>query len=353
VRIEAFDPATAPDRDLQGWYDVRVACDRLDLPDDPVPPLAAVIAGLRALRPQGRQYCWVARGDDGAIVGFALLTLDDAGSNTHSGDVELAVHPAQRRRGAGRQLLEQVVAAMRADGRRALLSEVIEGSDGERFAAPMGATLELRERRSILTLADLDAGLLDLVLSRPPAGYRLVRWVGRAPEHLLGAFAVAKAAINDAPMGGLDWNPDTFDASRIRAQEIREDSKQRDLLVLAAVVEAGSDDGAPEVAGLTEISLSRLDRRRAEQGDTSVVPAHRGHGIGLWLKAAMLRWLLEDYPGVVDIATWNAETNRHMLAINERLGFRREHTYCEWQLLIPLGDKREREPAGAVRTPSA
>jgi len=352
VRSEAFDPATAPDRDLRGWYDVRVACDRLDLPDDPVPPLAVVVAELRALRLQGREYCWVARAENAAILGTALLTLDDAGTNTHLGEVELAVHPARRRRGVGRQLLEQVVAAVRADGRRALLGEVVEGSDGQRFAAAMGATRELREARSILTLAGLDTGLLDLVLSHPPAGYRLVRWVGHAPEHLLGAFAVAKGAINDAPMGGLDWNPDAFDAGRIRAQEMREDSKQRDFLVLAAVVDPGTADAAPEVAGLTELAVSRLDPRRAEQSDTSVVPTHRGHSLGLWLKAAMLRWLEADYPGVVDIATWNAETNRHMLAINERLGFRRDRTWCEWQLPIPPVEP-EIERAGAVRSPGA
>ena len=60
----------------------------------------------------------------------------------------------------------------------------------------------------------------------------------------------------------------------------------------------------------------------AEQHDTSVVRAHRGHRLGLLLKLEMLRWLAEDEPRLETIDTWNAESNDHMVAINEALGYR-------------------------------
>ena len=49
---------------------------------------------------------------------------------------------------------------------------------------------------------------------------------------------------------------------------------------------------------------------------------HRGHRLGLLLKAEMMRWLAEAEPQIATIDTDNAESNRHMIAVNERLGYR-------------------------------
>jgi hypothetical protein len=59
-----------------------------------------------------------------------------------------------------------------------------------------------------------------------------------------------------------------------------------------------------------------------EQHDTSVVAAHRGHRLGLLLKLGMLHWLAEAEPQLREIDTWNAETNGHMIGVNELLGYR-------------------------------
>ena len=59
-----------------------------------------------------------------------------------------------------------------------------------------------------------------------------------------------------------------------------------------------------------------------EQEDTSVVRAHRGHRLGLLLKADMMRWLAEAEPQLETLDTWNAESNDHMIGVNERLGYR-------------------------------
>ena len=36
----------------------------------------------------------------------------------------------------------------------------------------------------------------------------------------------------------------------------------------------------------------------------------------------MMRWLAEQEPQIEAIDTWNAESNDHMIAVNERLGYR-------------------------------
>ena len=56
------------------------------------------------------------------------------------------------------------------------------------------------------------------------------------------------------------------------------------------------------------------------QHDTSVVGAHRGHRLGLLLKASMLQWLAEERAAAGEVDTWNAESNDHMIGVNEQLG---------------------------------
>ena len=56
------------------------------------------------------------------------------------------------------------------------------------------------------------------------------------------------------------------------------------------------------------------------QEDTTVLPAHRGHRLGLLLKAKMLLWMRTECPELELIDTWNAESNAAMIAVNEQLG---------------------------------
>jgi hypothetical protein len=48
---------------------------------------------------------------------------------------------------------------------------------------------------------------------------------------------------------------------------------------------------------------------------------HRGHRLGMLLKIANIAHLDERYPGHPSITTFNAEENRHMLDVNESVGF--------------------------------
>ena len=83
------------------------------------------------------------------------------------------------------------------------------------------------------------------------------------------------------------------------------------------------------VAGLTELQVARPPR--AYQDDTAVVPDHRGSGLGLWVKADMLRRLRAERPEFTEVITGNAASNAHMLRINTRLGYRPYRATGEWQ----------------------
>jgi GNAT superfamily N-acetyltransferase len=174
-----------------------------------------------------------------------------------------------------------------------------------------------------------------------------VSTTGRTPDHLLDSYARAKTAMNDAPHGATDLEDFVFTADRLRAEETGL-LEVGELRVLFAVHEATG-----EIAGFTETGVGRQPER-AQQQDTAVVPAHRGSGLGLWMKSAMLLRLRAERPDVTEVITGNSTGNRHMLAINERLGFRPWQEINGWQADVPdvvrrLDAGRERLDAGRER----
>src|SRR5690606_40153197 len=69
----------------------------------------------------------------------------------------------------------------------------------------------------------------------------------------------------------------------------------------------------------------------AEQWITLVAPQHRGHRLGLLIKLENHRQLRRERPAVRWIHTGNADVNRHMIAINELLGFQVVDAWREYQ----------------------
>jgi hypothetical protein len=46
------------------------------------------------------------------------------------------------------------------------------------------------------------------------------------------------------------------------------------------------------------------------------------------------QWLARAEPGVRDVFTWNSQTNAHMIAINERLGYQVSGYSRSWELAL-------------------
>jgi GNAT superfamily N-acetyltransferase len=145
----------------------------------------------------------------------------------------------------------------------------------------------------------------------------VVRRIGATPNEELEALAEMTAAINDAPTDDLDIEDEVFPAERVRNYESAQLARgYRFHRVFARHRETG------QLAGHTVVVVDGERPHLAEQHDTSVVRAHRGHRLGLLLKADLLLWLRETQPQVESIDTWNAESNDHMIEVNEKLGYR-------------------------------
>jgi hypothetical protein len=75
-----------------------------------------------------------------------------------------------------------------------------------------------------------------------------------------------------------------------------------------------------------------LDADSAFQELTAVARPHRGHRLGLLVKAAMLELLAAHEPQLTQIVTLTAEDNEHMNAINTELGFEILERQLSWEL---------------------
>jgi GNAT superfamily N-acetyltransferase len=320
VIVAAVDPASATDADVAATHAVHIAAMTVDRPDDPQPPLADFALRLNEQRDDQRRYWFVARSGD-VVVGYARLWLPQL-HNLHAGEADVVVRPESRRQGTGTALLRAAVTALSAEHRRLLVSNTREAA-GEGFCRMLGPQRVQTGRISVLRIADVDWGDVRAAAAAEHPGYRIRAYTGGCPDDLIDSYVRAKSAMNDAPFDDADLTDFVFTADGMRADE-KAAAEQGEWRVVLAVQE---DSG--EVAAFTEVLVTR--QPWSSQRDTAVVPEHRGHGLGLWVKADMLVRLQEQRPDVSALATGNSATNAHMLRINDRLGFRPWSEVHGWQ----------------------
>ena len=323
MQIQLLDPATVTDADVAGVHGLVAAAAAVDRPRDPVPLADDMATRLREPERRDRRLVHLVARTPAGPAGYAWLWRSQL-DNLGMGLAEIQVDPDRRRRGTGTALLRAIAAELAADGRTILLGETDAGGPGDAFARAMGARVVETDRLSLLRFADVDWAAVGAAAAAPHPGYRLVPVTGRIPDDLIGSYATAKSAMNDAPHGDTDLEAFEFDEDRLRAEESAQ-LRRGEMRVTFAVHE---DTG--EVAGFTETGVGRAPER-AQQMDTAVVPAHRGAGLGLWIKAAMLVRLRAERAEVAEVITGNGTSNRHMLAINDRLGFRPWQEINGWQ----------------------
>jgi GNAT superfamily N-acetyltransferase len=297
-------------------YEIYRATREADDPGTPVMPPRVFLGWLQVGFMGDPRQTWLLE-DAAGIGGWYLLELP-ARDNRHLGLLDLAVRPQRQRHGLGTALLRHAAGRAVAGGRQLLAGLAWAGSPGEAFVQAAGATWGLNEIRRA---ADTDAlpperlaGLRDAARAAS-AGYSLISWAGPTPEQHLDQVAVLNRAGFDAPHDP-SRQEGAWDAARVQAT----DQRARVHGVLPYTVMA-CHDATGEPAGLTMVEVGPDLPEWAFQALTAVAREHRGHRLGLRLKLAMLELLARREPQVKHIMTSNAETNGHMIGINETLGY--------------------------------
>ncbi len=269
----------------------RVDTDALDL--GLATELAALVVAARedvpVARPTGASYLldstlsdeppdarWLVR-DAGVLVGFAEVT-EPVHEYADAAFLSGAVHPDRQRAGIGRALLDEIV---RTTARPILRARAWRGTAGARALPALGFRRVMTHGIRRLDLTD-PAGRLRRPSGRArprPERFELVRRVGPTPVDGLAEMQVLREAINDAPDA---HEFEAYPPDRVAAYEESLVARRQTQLTIVA-----RDRATGEPAGLTMVCVPELAPEIAAQEDTSVLRAHRGHGLGLLLKLEM------------------------------------------------------------------
>lgn len=267
--------------------------------------------------------------------------------------------PQARGRGHGRALLDTVLQAARDEGRdtallytgyrprvtevwrmheRAVadpsLTATFDPGDGPgvHLARAVGARGVQTELRSQVRLP-VPAGTVAAVAAAATAharGYRTVTWTDGVGDALLDDRAELAARMStDPPLGELDFREEAWDADRVRAMYA--DLARRGMTVLGA---GAVEESTGRMVAFSEVHVHPAVPEHAWQRDTIVLPEHRGHRLGVLVKAVNLEVLQADRPAVRAVQTWNALENGPMLRVNRAMGFVPVALYAGWQLRL-------------------
>jgi GNAT superfamily N-acetyltransferase len=275
----------------------------------------AYLAHRESAEPKRAQRrSWLAL-ESGEVLGFATSAVkwDEPGV---VGRFWIGVRPDRRGRGTGSALYDLAERHARTIGVQRLTVEVDDDPDGRRFVEARGFEPLSAEIVSALDPRVVELGELDgLLAATSAAGFdlkTLQAMAGRGDD--LAAFYEAAGA----------WPPGGGEANRISADDL-----WRYIFLRPELSWDGSFVVLDERGRLVSLASLVVDpeRGRAENDWTATLPERRGRRLALLAKLASIRWARDA--GIREIVTANDDDNMPMLALNQRLGYRRLYPQVE------------------------
>jgi predicted GNAT family acetyltransferase len=271
----------------------------------------------RAIGRDGQvSQAFAALAPDGTVLGFGIYG-GELVQNLDLAWISLFVPEQARQQGADVALMAHACRIAAADGRTRISAQLSAATDPDPFAKQLGGRNVSTVLAATLDLSEIDQDQYATwaAPSAHNAEYELLRWSGRCPEELAESYCAAQDAMHDQPAGEYAYEFARTEVEQMRADEERLTRYGAEHHVLAAV------DGASQVAGFAEFVRYPDEPEAVDIWSTGVARHHRGHGLGLRLKAASTLWMRELNPAARLVGTANHEGNAAMLRINRTLGY--------------------------------
>lgn len=320
IAVQVIDPRD--DVAFDEWFAVLHVTDKERWPDKDGWHRAERLAWALDEDGPEEHRCLVAKADDTRTLGIGDLEMFRR-ENLHLARLDVRVLPECRRRGIGRAIVRAAAELAEAAGRSELggMDEVPVRPGFVNVSAPFALRLGFADAlhmvRRDLSLPFSPATAERLRRRATPEGYATVTFTDRWPD----AFMADRCELGlrmstDAPVGDQELDEEVWDEARVRHVEAQLDAMGRTRITTAAVHQATG-----HIVAFTEIVIPRSAPESVWQTDTLVMSEHRGHGLGLLMKVVNAAAVMEAFPAVRTVSTWNAAMNQHMIAINDELGF--------------------------------
>jgi mycothiol synthase len=335
--IDRVDPHDLPEAELVAVARLFQTMNTELLPEEPVRPLDVILTRLRSKAANQWNARVRARDAKGNVVGWVGggRSLNEP-ENAHILWCEVQVHPDHRRKGLGTALFREFVQACEGQHPELLFMGMTNDrvAAGESFLKGIGSHPGIPMKTNQLVLADGDRAQVAEWAKLDPPGFRHERIDDVVPPELVAAYIQASLGINDMPKGDLKMGVWKLTEEQVRDRENWFKQVGTEWWLLVAV-----DEATGEGAGFSDVTYDPKQPWVIWQQGTGVTRAHRGHKLGLWMKAVMLDRILRERSEARFIRTGNANTNAQMLGINTQLGFRVAWQSMLWQL--PIADAKK------------
>jgi GNAT superfamily N-acetyltransferase len=317
------DKALADDALMRELYDLSRRAELFGREHAPFWPFEEFLGAFRSTDSGERQQLFAAYDGDRIVAHAALWTflLD----NTDKAFFDLSVDLPDRRRGIGRAMVERLEQVVKDDGRSLVMSTSYlpyEGRDDHpyrRFAEGCGYELSLYEVVRHLELPVSDALLQEWIdeAAASHEGYVIETFVGAVPDDLVESLCalIGQLAV-DAPSGAVDYDEEVVTPQRYTEMVDSAAAMGRARYETVALTPDR------EVVAQSTLAMPLGASTHVYQWGTLVHRDHRGHRLGLATKAVNLRAVQSSRADLTLVSTQNAETNDHMVAINDKMGFR-------------------------------
>jgi len=321
----------APDDDLAALHLIEAEVEVERRPDRLPQPLETYVAFARAFPGHYDEWTWLVEAGDGSPVatGIAWYRQGDDPNVIH---VDFMVRSSWRRLGIAAHLVT-LVCGVATDRGRTLLTGSSHDSVGgaDRFAERFGGRAGSVARDSELRFDAVDWSMVARWVAEGLAratGYTLEWLDGPYPPSLLDDAVIFHDIMETAPRDDLAIAHSTIEPGQIADWDRAavESGRWRWIILVR--------DPKGVCVGGTEMAFEPWDPTIGLQGNTGIDPAHRGMGLGKWVKAAMLQRLRDERPDITRARTGNAYSNAPMLAINDTLGFKVIQSRTDWQTAV-------------------
>ncbi len=316
-QVNVFD-----DAELERFHEVAERAEAFERPHHSSWSLDEAKLEFRRQDPTERAEAWAAY-DEGTLVGGVSLWFPLLDNLTKCWGA-VGVDPDHRCRGVGAALVAHIVTRLAQEGRTTMVTESAypfdrrEDHPYRRFAEANGFTVAIDEIRRILPLPVDPALLQTLAIEAAPhhAEYRIESFLNDLPDELLASYCALHNQLGvDAPTGNVDFEPESMTPQLWLDRLVEEKELGRTRFSTVAL------DRNDAVVAYTDLILPPDPSPDVWQWGTLVHRDHRGHRLGMGVKVHNLQRLDAADSGRTRVLTSNAETNRHMVDINVRLGF--------------------------------